>query len=65
MKITAEQIAEVLNGNIVGDSTVEVFKLAKIEEGEEGAITFLSNSKYNHFLYTTKASIVIDRKSVV
>ncbi len=49
MKITAEQIAEVLNGNIVGDSTVEVFKLAKIEEGEEGSITFLSNSKYNHF----------------
>lgn len=62
MKITAEQIAEVLNGNIVGDSTVEVFKLAKIEEGEEGAITFLSNSKYNHFLYTTKASIVIVNK---
>lgn len=62
MKITAEQIAEVLNGNIVGDSTVEVFKLAKIEEGEEGSITFLSNSKYNHFLYTTKASIVIVNK---
>lgn len=62
MKITAEQIAEVLNGNIVGDPTVEVFKLAKIEEGEKGAITFLSNSKYNHFLYTTKASIVIVNK---
>ena len=62
MKITAEQIAEVLNGNIVGDSTVEVFKLAKIEEGDQGSITFLSNSKYNHFLYTTNASIVIVNK---
>lgn len=63
MKITAEQIAEVLNGTIVGDATVEVFKLAKIEEGEEGSVTFLSNSKYNHFLYTTKASIVIVNKN--
>lgn len=63
MKITAEQIAEVLNGTIVGDAAVEVFKLAKIEEGEEGSVTFLSNSKYNHFLYTTKASIVIVNKN--
>ncbi len=63
MKITAEKIAEVLNGNIVGDSTVEVYKLAKIEEGEQGAITFLSNSKYNHYLYSTKASIVIVNKN--
>ncbi len=63
MKITAEQIAEVLNGNIVGDATVEVFKLAKIEEGEKGSITFLSNSKYNHYLYSTKASIVIVNKN--
>ncbi|UUV21222.1 UDP-3-O-(3-hydroxymyristoyl)glucosamine N-acyltransferase [Paenimyroides aestuarii] len=63
MKITAEQIAEVLNGTVVGDSTVEVFKLAKIEEGEQGAITFLSNAKYNNYLYTTKASIVIVNKT--
>ncbi|WKW47549.1 UDP-3-O-(3-hydroxymyristoyl)glucosamine N-acyltransferase [Myroides sp. JBRI-B21084] len=63
MKITAEQIAEVLNGTVVGDSTVEVFKLAKIEEGEQGAITFLSNAKYNNYLYTTNASIVIVNKT--
>ncbi len=62
MKITAEQIAEVLNGVIVGDSTVEVSKLSKIEEGDKGSITFLSNLKYKHFLYTTEASVVIVNK---
>ncbi|WLD24879.1 UDP-3-O-(3-hydroxymyristoyl)glucosamine N-acyltransferase [Flavobacterium dauae] len=64
MKITAEQIAEVLNGVIVGDSTVEVFKLSKIEEGDKGSITFLSNLKYKHFLYTTEASVVIVNKDL-
>jgi UDP-3-O-[3-hydroxymyristoyl] glucosamine N-acyltransferase len=59
MKFTAKQIAEVLDGEIVGDSTVEVDKLSKIEEGAKGSITFLSNLKYRNFLYTTNASIVI------
>jgi UDP-3-O-[3-hydroxymyristoyl] glucosamine N-acyltransferase len=63
MKITAQQIAEVLNGEVVGDPLVEVFKLAKIEEGTPGAITFLSNAKYNHFIYSTKASVVIVNKT--
>lgn len=63
MKITAKQIAEVLNGEIVGDSSVEVFKLSKIEEGVQGSVTFLSNAKYNHFLYTTNASVVIVNKT--
>lgn len=59
MKFTAKQIAEVLNGEIVGDSTVEVDKLSKIEEGTAGSLTFLSNLKYKNYLYTTNASIVI------
>jgi UDP-3-O-[3-hydroxymyristoyl] glucosamine N-acyltransferase len=59
MKFTAKQIAEVLNGEIVGDSTIEVEKLSKIEEGTKGSLTFLSNLKYRNYLYTTKASIVI------
>ena len=63
MKITAQQIAEVLNGEVIGDSSVEVFKLSKIEEGDQGSVTFLSNAKYNHFLYTTKASVVIINKT--
>ena len=59
MKFTAKQIAEVLNGEIVGDSSIEVDKLSKIEEGTKGSLTFLSNLKYKNYLYTTNASIVI------
>ncbi|MBA5791475.1 UDP-3-O-(3-hydroxymyristoyl)glucosamine N-acyltransferase [Flavobacterium sp. xlx-214] len=63
MKITAEQIAKVLEGTVVGNPSIEVFKLAKIEDGDTGAVTFLANPKYNHFIYTTKASIVIVNKT--
>ncbi|MCF6350850.1 MAG: UDP-3-O-(3-hydroxymyristoyl)glucosamine N-acyltransferase [Flavobacteriaceae bacterium] len=59
MKFTASQIAEVLDGKIEGDLNTEVSKLSKIEEGEKGSLTFLSNPKYTNFIYTTKASIVI------
>ncbi|MDR0230076.1 MAG: UDP-3-O-(3-hydroxymyristoyl)glucosamine N-acyltransferase [Flavobacteriaceae bacterium] len=59
MKISAEQIASVLGGEIVGNPAIEVSTLSKIEEGKEGAISFLSNPKYNHYIYTTKASVVI------
>jgi len=59
MKITAAQIAEVLEGVVEGDASVQVSTLSKIEEGKPGAISFLSNPKYNHYIYTTDASIVI------
>lgn len=59
MKFKADQIAEILGGEIVGDENAEVYKLAKIEEGEVGALTFLSNPKYTEFIYDTKASIAI------
>ncbi|MFA8299730.1 MAG: UDP-3-O-(3-hydroxymyristoyl)glucosamine N-acyltransferase [Hyphomicrobiales bacterium] len=59
MKFTAKQIAEVLQGNVDGNPEDEVFKLAKIEEGEKGALSFLSNPKYEKYIYETKASIVI------
>ena len=62
MKFTAKQIAEILEGEIVGNPEAEVSKLSKIEEGEAGALTFLSNPKYNHYLYTTKASVTIVNK---
>jgi len=65
MKFTAEQIAGILEGNIVGDPNVEVDKLAKIEEGTEGAITFLANPKYTSYIYSTKASITIVSDSFV
>ncbi len=59
MKFTAAQIAEILNGRVEGNPYVEVSELAKIEEGSEGSLTFLSNPKYTSFLYTTNASITI------
>ncbi|PJJ08033.1 UDP-3-O-[3-hydroxymyristoyl] glucosamine N-acyltransferase [Flavobacterium sp. 1] len=59
MKFTAEQIAGILEGEIVGNPNIEVCRLSKIEEGTEGSLTFLSNPKYTNFIYTTKASITI------
>ena len=63
MKFTAQQIAGILEGDIVGDPDVEVFKLSKIEEGIEGSLTFLANPKYTSFIYSTKASITIVNKT--
>ena len=59
MEFTAKQIADILNGQIEGDVNVKISKLAKIEEGVEGAISFLANPKYTQYLYSTKASLVI------
>ncbi|WP_035336764.1 UDP-3-O-(3-hydroxymyristoyl)glucosamine N-acyltransferase [Dokdonia sp. PRO95] len=59
MKFTANQIAGILEGTIEGNPDVEVSKLAKIEEGIPGSLTFLANPKYTSFIYTTEASIAI------
>lgn len=59
MKFTAAQIAGILEGEVVGNPDAEVFKLAKIEEGIEGSLTFLANPKYANFIYTTAATITI------
>lgn len=63
MKFTAAQIASILEGEVVGNTNVEVYKLSKIEEGSEGSLTFLANPKYVNYIYSTKASIVIVNKS--
>ncbi|RKE95322.1 UDP-3-O-(3-hydroxymyristoyl)glucosamine N-acyltransferase [Ichthyenterobacterium magnum] len=63
MNFTAEQIAGILEGDIVGNPNVEVSKLSKIEEGTQGSLTFLANPKYTSFIYSTKASITIVNKS--
>ena len=65
MKFTANQISEILGGEIEGDENVEVNKLSKIEEGEDGSLTFLSNPKYTNHIYTTKASIAIVDKGFI
>jgi UDP-3-O-[3-hydroxymyristoyl] glucosamine N-acyltransferase len=59
MKFTAQQIAGILGGDITGNPEAEVYKLAKIEEGSEGAITFLANPKYLPYIYSTQATITI------
>ncbi|PKG50997.1 MULTISPECIES: UDP-3-O-(3-hydroxymyristoyl)glucosamine N-acyltransferase [Olleya] len=59
MKFTAEQIAGILDGTVEGNPQAEVSKLSKIEEGVEGALTFLANPKYTPYIYTTKATIAI------
>jgi UDP-3-O-[3-hydroxymyristoyl] glucosamine N-acyltransferase len=65
MEFTVEQIAQILNGEIRGDKTLKVKQLSKIEEGTDGSISFLANLKYEPFLYTTQASVVIVDKDFV
>ena len=59
MKFSAKQIAEFIQGTIVGDENATVHTFAKIEEGIPGAISFLSNPKYTSYIYDTQSSIVL------
>lgn len=59
MNFTAEQIAGVLQGEVVGNPQASVQNFAKIEEGEPGCLSFLANMKYAHYLYDTRSSIVL------
>lgn len=63
MEFSAEQIAGILNGEIVGNAQVTVNGLAKIEEGHAGALSFLSNPKYEEYIYKTGSSVCIVNKS--
>ncbi len=65
MVFTAGQIAGILEGEVQGNPEIAVHKLAKIEEGESGSLTFLSNPKYTSYIYKTKASITIVNKDFV
>ncbi len=65
MIFTASQIAGILEGEVEGNPEISVHKLAKIEEGETGSLTFLANPKYTPFIYTTKASITLVNKTFV
>jgi len=65
MEFTAATIAGFLKGEIEGDPDVVVNTVAKIEEGHEGALSFLANPKYEHYIYSTKSSVVLVNKSFV
>ena len=64
MEFTAKQIADFIGGRVEGNENAVVNTFAKIEEGQEGAITFLSNPKYTQYIYETKASIVLINEDV-
>lgn len=59
MEFTAQQIAQVLGGEVEGNPTASVSTFARIEEGVSGAISFLSDARYEHYLYTTQSSVVL------
>ena len=59
MQFTAHDLSLLLNGTVEGDPLVAVNQLAKIEEAQPGSLSFLANPKYEQYLYTTNASVVI------
>lgn len=63
MEFTAEMIAGFLGGDIVGDKQATVHTVSSIEEGKAGSLAYLTNPKYESFLYTTQASIVLVNRS--
>lgn len=65
MEFSAKQIAEYIQGVIVGDENATVHTFSKIEEGIPGALTFLATPKYTHYIYETKASIVLVNKDFI
>jgi len=64
MEFTAKQIADYIQGRIEGDEQATVCTFSKIEEGKPGALSFLSNPKYTHFIYSTKSSVVLVNEDV-
>lgn len=65
MEFTAKQIADLIQGHVEGDENAKVTTFAKIEEGVPGAISFLSNPKYTHFIYDTQSSVILINEDVV
>ncbi len=59
MKFSLSQIANLVNGTIKGDSSLEVNTFAKIEEASEGGLSFLANPKYENYIYSTSATAVL------
>ncbi len=65
MEFTANQIAQFLKGEIIGNPEITVSQFSKIEEAKEGSLTFLANTKYEKHLYTTSASIALVNKDFI
>ena len=63
MEFKAKDIAALLSGVVDGDPEISVNNVSKIEEGKPGTLAFLANPKYEHYIYTTQASIVLVNKT--
>lgn len=59
MQFSAQQIAALIYGSLEGNPGAMVTGVAKIEEAGDGQLSFVANPKYEEFLYTTKASVLI------
>lgn len=59
MQLTAHQIGILLEGTVEGDPEVTVNRLSKIEEAQQGSLSFLANTRYEHYLYNSNASVII------
>ncbi|MGG9970442.1 UDP-3-O-(3-hydroxymyristoyl)glucosamine N-acyltransferase [Ferruginibacter sp. SUN002] len=59
MQFTAAQIAMIIGGKVEGDANASVASFGKIEEAQEGQLAFLANPKYEEYLYSTKATVII------
>ena len=64
MEFTAKQIADMIGGRVEGNENAAINTFAKIEEGKPGAISFLSNPKYTHYIYETQSSVVLINEDV-
>ncbi|MGQ1786478.1 MULTISPECIES: UDP-3-O-(3-hydroxymyristoyl)glucosamine N-acyltransferase [unclassified Saccharicrinis] len=65
MEFSAKQIAELINGKVVGNPEVTICNVSKIEDGKPGTISFLANPKYTKYIYDTKASVVLVNNSFI
>ncbi len=59
MNFNAQEIADIIDGTVHGDSNAQVNSVAKIEEASVGSLCFLANNKYKKYIYTSNASIII------
>ena len=62
MEFTAKELARILNGTVAGDENAKAKSFAKIEHGKNGSLCFFANPKYEQYVYTSKASILLVNK---
>lgn len=65
MEFSAAQIADFLNGEVVGDASIKVNNLSKIDDGKPNTLSFLANDKYSNYIYNTDASIVLVKRNFI